>query len=544
MKLRATWVLVAAPSPFSSPSARRALQQRVESPEGTRRGVLDQLHAITPLVCAFSLLLPDSARASQLRPRAAGESLHRDQRRRRVRAPGRKLEGGCAMGKACTGALQCGPDQQCRSSRARRRTCRPRAPSGRCAAGPLLLTSGSTGPSAAKGGSSSGSEAGQQQRRRRMARRMVHRNASKPVRSAHVPSNLETVNTSPGQRDSHAGAGWRRPPSSAPTGARLEQRGGRQHHEGLQRGVPGPRDRSCPERHVARHPLPVVKTLTVASGQTLTLNGEEPGHHRVAGVDIRSSVNVQRCLRRLLPWGGRMASGGHEQRLREDRAPGVTPRRHVPRRAVAEAARRHRRQGGRRRHHSARREHYGNAQNIPHPPPRRVGPADTRRTRAIRASAAGPSRSRRRRRHHPPVRGVGFINAGARELGGGASSGAILLEAHGDNQGTLAAGERCAARGRTTPAQASRPRNVAASWVPATGRGLRRSDDQRHRLARRAAAGSHQLNGGGGGGVDYQRRKRRRSRRGDHQSRPRRRRAWRWATLARPPSLTGGGSPS
>ena len=412
MKLRvATWVLVAAPLAVLVAVGTPSCSNASKSPEGLAAGCSINSDCNNPLVCAFSLCHEQCAAS---RDCSAGERCIETNGVGVCELPG---ESSCAMGKACTGALQCGPDQQCRAPCTSANVSTACAQQQVCSGGLCYDPSELDGTSGSEGGSSSGSEAGSS------SGSGGDGSADGPVVEAgplgYVPSNLGTVNIADGGIPD-AGA------DAAPP-AIIGADGGLDWSNAVDVSIMKACSAAClgpgitiTQSGMSPATLYVVKTLTVASGQTLTLNGPNPVIIASLGdVDIQGSVNVNGVYAGFYPGaGGWPPAGMNSAAPAGTGRRGERPERHVPderwrRRLVL----RHRRQGGRHGAHSAGREHLW--QRAEHTPPRRVG-------RRIRGEHELFELQRRghpdlvRDEHH--VRGVGFINAGgAGALGGGAS---------------------------------------------------------------------------------------------------------------------------
>ena len=493
MKLRLTaWALVAAPVAVLVAIGTPSCSNASKSPVGLAAGCSINSDCNNPFVCAFSLCHQQCAAS---RDCSAGERCIENDG---VGVCELKAESSCAMGKTCTGALQCGPDQQCRAP------CTPANESTACAqlqvcSGGLCYDPGELdGTAGNEGGSSSGSEAGG-------SSSGGDASPDGPVVEAgplgYVPSNLGTVTIADGGIPD-AGA------DAAPP-AIIGADGGLDWSKAVDVSITTACSAAClgpgitiTQSGMSPATLYVVKTLTVASGQILTLNGPNPVIIASLGdVDIQGSVNVNGFYGSYSPGAGGWPPAG--MNANGPQGPGAGGNAQSATYPTSGAG------GGSYCGTGGKGggtgliapggSTYGNAQNVPLLAGSAGGYAVSTTFGSFSGGAVQISSAT-----SIIVRGVGFINAGgAGAMGGGASGGAILLEAPTVTiQGTLAANGGAGGSYSAGVGAPATPSNVAAVGTGNGGAGTAGATIN-GAVGMPSDAGSVSANGGGGGGAGY-----------------------------------------
>jgi hypothetical protein len=432
MKLRVVaWALVSAPVAVLVAIGTPSCSSSSKSPEGLAEGCSINSDCNDPLVCAFSLCHQQCA---------ASRDCSQSERCIETNGVGvceLPAESSCAMGKTCTGGLVCGPDQQCRAPCTTSTVSTACAQEQVCSQG-LCYDPGELGDASmgSDSGSSSGSDSG--------SGSGGDGSPDGPVVEAgplgYVPSNLGTVTIADGGiPDVGADAG---PP------AIIGADGGIDWSNAVDVSITANCSASClgsgitltqsdPDHSPAT--LYVVKSLKIASGQILTLNGPNPVIIASLGdVDIQGAVNVNGFYAGLYPGAGGFPPFGSNSAAPQ--GPGAGGNGFSPTYPASAAG------GGSYCGVGAKGtgtgliapggSTYGNAQIVPLLAGSAGGYYSGTSYSAFSGGAVQISSAT-----SIIVRTVGFINAGgAGAFGGGGSGGAILLEAPTVTvQGTLAA---------------------------------------------------------------------------------------------------------
>ena len=290
-KLRfAAWALVATPVGILAALGTPSCSSSSKQPEGLASGCSINTDCNDPLICAFSLC---HQQCTGSRDCTSGARCVEVNGSGVCELPG---ETSCSMGKTCTGALQCGPNQQCRAPCDAANVSTACAGQQVCAGGlcydPGELDGTTGNDSGSSSGGSSGGSSGSGSGGGDGGGDGGPNYEAGPL--GYVASNLGTVNIADGGiPDVGADAG---PP------AIIGADGGLDWSKAVDVTISANCSASClgagitivqGDKDHSPAILYIVKSLKVASGQILTLNGPNPVVIASLGdVDIQGSVNV------------------------------------------------------------------------------------------------------------------------------------------------------------------------------------------------------------------------------------------------------------
>jgi hypothetical protein len=486
VKLRiAAWALVATPVAVLVAVGTPSCSSSSKQPADLASGCSINSDCADPLICAFSLCHEQCAAS---RDCSGGEACVKINGNGVCQLPS---EAPCSATKACETGLVCGQDSQCRA---------PCMTVSDCLAGQLCTAmvcydpgelDGSTGT---EGGSSSGGEAGGSSGGDASPEGSVVVEAG-PL--GYVPSNLGTVTIADGGIPD-AGA------DAAPP-AIIGGDGGIDWSNAVDVSITTNCSASClgpgitiTQSGMSPATLYVVKSLTIASGQILTLNGANPVIIAALGpVDIQGSVNVNGVYASLYPGAGGWPPADNNGAAPQ--GPGAGGNGLSPTYPTSGAG------GGSYCGTGGKGAGtgliapgggtYGNAQLIPLLAGSAGGYADNTSYSSFSGGAVQISSAT-----SIIVRTVGFINAGgAGALGGGGSGGAILLEAPTVTiDGTLAANGGGGGSYSAGVGAGATPSNTAAAGI-GNGGGGSAGTTINGTAGQLGDAGINAYGGGGGG---------------------------------------------